>query len=804
MMSKLLRRLGIVAACLLVSAAAGVLAGCSRSAADEPPELIVWFVGGLTPGRKAMLHEFERRSGMKVVASIQTNGMDPQRLMCAIAGGAVPDVVYQDRFAVAQWAARDAFMPLDEFVKGSEQIRPENYYDACWEEAQYDGKLFAVPDSTDDRVLYYNKDHLSRAGYVDSKGDARPPRTWAELQEYAVTLSEYDARSNLTRAGFIPNYGNSWLYMYGWQAGGEFMSADARTCTLDDPPIVKALQFMVDIYDAVGRGGPESPGAVQVDAFAQSFEGGERDPFFTGKVSMKIDGNWVLGNIADFAPNLNYGMAPAPAPEGEEPITWSGGFSWTIPVGVASPQASWEFIEWMTSEEAYLLEAEVQSRYNVSRGKTYVPTMTARRDVNQKLFEAHVEANPDLPPSLAGDFQLCMDLMEVSRYRPVCAVGQLLWDEHVRAWERATRHEMTPQEALALGSQTVQAQLDQVYEAAPGPIVNWYIPLWGTIACVIIAAAAIIRRTGWRPSKGVRSESVAGYLFTGPWLLGFIVLVAGPIVVSIIFSFCRYDVIHPARWIGLDNYATMLGGGDPSFWKSLGNTLFMMIGIPLGMTVGLAIAMLLNTKVAGMSFYRTVYYLPAIVPTVASAILWIWVFNPTNGMLNAVIDVTINPILALFGAHWSPKWLADPGLWCGSKMAIIIMGLWGAGSGMIIWLAGLQGVPQHLYDASIVDGAGVWHRFWHVTIPQLTPYIFFNLIMGIIGTLQIFEQSYIMTQGGPVDSTLFYVYHLFNKAFRYFEMGFASAQAWVLFVIILILTLVQLRLAKLWVYYESD
>ncbi len=397
-----------------------------------------------------------------------------------------------------------------------------------------------------------------------------------------------------------------------------------------------------------------------------------------------------------------------------------------------------------------------------------------------------------------------LDLMENSRYRPVCAVGQLLWDEHVRAWERATRREMTPEEALRVGAETVQKQLDQVYEPTPGPPVNWWIPLWGTLACVLISAAVIVWRSGWRPGQGIRTETLAGYAFTAPWLLGFIVFVAGPIIVSIIFSFCRYDVLHEARWIGLENYHTMLAGADPTFWKSLWNTLFMMIGVPLGMVVGLAIAMLLNTKVAGMSVYRTVYYLPAIVPSVASAILWIWVFNPTNGLMNALIDLTINPVLERFGAHWSPKWLADPGLWCGSKMAMILMGLWGAGAGMIIWLAGLQGVPQHLYDAAIVDGAGPVKRFWHVTIPHLTPYIFFNLIMGIIGTLQIFEQSYIMTQGGPVDSTLFYVYYLFNKAFRYFEMGFASAQAWFLFVIILILTLIQLRLAKLWVYYEAE
>jgi len=781
---------------------ATVVAPCARAAVPAK-ELVVW-TSALTPGRKAMLHEFERRSRAKVIASVIANNMDPQRLMCAIAGGAVPDVVYQDRFAVGQWAARGAFTPLDDYVAGSPEITAANFYKACWAEATYDGKLYAVPDSTDDRALYYNKDLLSRAGLVDAKGNARPPRTWAELEDYALKLSEYDAHGAPTRAGFIPNYGNSWLYMYAWQNGGEFMSPDGRTCTLDAPENAGALQFMVDIYDAVGKGDESHPGAAQVDAFSQSFEGGERDPFFTGKVAIKTDGNWVLGQIVDYAPNLNYGVAPAPVPAGGDYITWSGGFSWVIPGGARDTQLSFDFIQWMTSRDAYLLEADVQSKYNLSRGKSFVPTMTARRDVNEEIFGLYVEHNRDLPPTLAGDFRMFLDLMEVSKYRPVCAVGQLLWDEHVRAWERATRHEMTPEQALAIGRETVQEKLDELYKARVGTPINWWVPLGGSIALVIVAASVLLARSPWRPGQPIRKETVAGYMFTSPWLLGFVVFTAGPIVVSVIFSFSRFDVLHPAEWIGTENYATMFLGRDPTFWKSLWNTLFMMMGIPVGMAVGLAVAMLLNTKVSGMSLYRTVYYLPAIVPTVASAILWIWVFNPTNGLLNAVIDVTINPLLGLFGHHWTPKWLTDPGPLFGSKMAMIIMGLWGAGSGMIIWLAGLQGVPQHLYDAAIVDGAGPWRRFRNVTIPHLSPYIFFNLIMGIIGTLQIFEQSYVMTQGGPVDSTLFYVYYLFNKAFRYFEMGFASAQAWFLFIIILILTLIQLRLAKLWVYYESD
>ncbi|HOM80993.1 MAG TPA: sugar ABC transporter permease, partial [Armatimonadota bacterium] len=259
----------------------------------------------------------------------------------------------------------------------------------------------------------------------------------------------------------------------------------------------------------------------------------------------------------------------------------------------------------------------------------------------------------------------------------------------------------------------------------------------------------------------------------------------------ILLSFCEYDVLHPVAWAGLDNYRAL--PRDPLFWKSLGNTLFMVLGVPLGMAVSLGVAMLLNARVKGMAFYRTIYYLPAIVPAVASSILWIWVLNPQFGLVNVALQ-------RLFGIT-GPQWLQSE-LW--SKPSILLMGLWGAGAGMIIWLAGLKGIPETLYEAAEIDGAGGWAAFRHVTIPMLSPYIFFNLIMGVIGTFQIFTQAYIMTGGGPVDSTLFYVYYLFNNAFRYFKMGYASALAWILFVIILALTLLQLRLGKRWVYYEGE
>jgi multiple sugar transport system permease protein len=262
-------------------------------------------------------------------------------------------------------------------------------------------------------------------------------------------------------------------------------------------------------------------------------------------------------------------------------------------------------------------------------------------------------------------------------------------------------------------------------------------------------------------------------------------------------------VLHPARWVGIQNYHWLTSPTDdwPIVSKSIYNVAYLaLVSIPLTMAVGLAIAMLLNAKVKGMNWYRTVYYLPSIVPVVAGAVLWIWILNPEYGLINAAWRSTLG---AWFGVE-APKWLTSE-IW--SKPALILLSLWGAGSGMILWLAGLQGVPQALYEAAQLDGANAWQQFRNVTLPMISPYIFFNLIIGTIGVLQMFDQVYIMTgdpYGGPADSTMVPVPLLFKNGFQYFKMGYASALAWMLFGIILILSLIQLRLSNRWVHYEAE
>ncbi|SHE37077.1 carbohydrate ABC transporter membrane protein 1, CUT1 family (TC 3.A.1.1.-) [Caldanaerobius fijiensis DSM 17918] len=292
-----------------------------------------------------------------------------------------------------------------------------------------------------------------------------------------------------------------------------------------------------------------------------------------------------------------------------------------------------------------------------------------------------------------------------------------------------------------------------------------------------------------RFSKETRRNLKAGLLFISPWLLGFIMFTLYPVIASFYYSFTSYDVLTPPKWVGFSNYAQLFTK-DNLFWKSLYNTFYYTIfSVPLSMVFGIALAALLNMKVKGMAVYRTIYYLPTIVPVVASSVLWMWMLDPQIGIINGILQSLGIP---------GPGWLIDP-KW--SKPALIMMSLWGVGGSMLIYLAGMQDVPQELYESVEIDGGVWWHKFRYITLPMISPVIFFNLIMGMIGAFQYFTQAYVMTQGGPMDSTLFYSLYLFNNAFRYMHMGYASALAWILFVIILIATLIVFNSSARWVYY---
>ncbi|MDQ6623812.1 MAG: extracellular solute-binding protein, partial [Verrucomicrobiota bacterium] len=686
---------------------AAVLAGAlwflspSRAIHDEPGLIEISFLGDNGPNSTAVddaIRVFESESraahardpsqpAYRVLRGQNASRdltADPTRFLVSVAGGEPPDLILFDRYAVSEWAARGAFLKLDPFIARDltsdrpDAIRPENYYRSCWEEVRYDGATYGVPERVDDRALFYNKDMLKRAGYVDAQGEARPPQTWEELAAMAPKLTERDARGQIERLGFAPNFGNAWLYFYAWMNGGAFLTPDAKTCTLNSPPVVQALEWMTQVYDTIG-------GAPAVYAFQSSTQVGQLDPFTIGRVAMKIDGYWNYPeNLAQFGSNLNYGVAVPPLPaaqvaKGRAGFSWVSGWCFAIPSTARKKEAGWELLRFLCSQRAAEIIGESNRLTLESQGRLYVPTQNGNRAINEWLYQRYIASNPSIPDKVRDGVKLMNDMIDTSPFRPVTPVGQLLFNEQKRATENAIFHKLTPQASLDESTRVVQREIDRVLSPPRGPELPWRYFLW-IYAAMIVAAAAVIYWWETRPSAAAvegtrsryfRSQWRGGWLTASPWIIGFIVLTGGPILFSIVISFCDYDILNPARFVGLTNYRTMLTQ-DPLFWKSIGNTFYMVLGIPLGMALSLAIAMLLNLEIRGVAVWRTFFYLPSIVPAVASSILWIWIFNPNAGLMNH--------FLLAFGIH-GPNWLQDEQT---SKPALILMGLWSAGGGMII------------------------------------------------------------------------------------------------------------------------
>ena len=318
-----------------------------------------------------------------------------------------------------------------------------------------------------------------------------------------------------------------------------------------------------------------------------------------------------------------------------------------------------------------------------------------------------------------------------------------------------------------------------------------------------------VSTTNLSPRRPWRWSRLAPLAFISPWLVGFLALIAWPFAASLYWSFCRYDLLSPPEFVGLENYrrlADELAAGD-RFGQALWNTAYYaLVSVPLSILLGVGLAVMLSWQVRGQAIYRTIFFLPSVVPVVASSVLWMWLLDPQRGLVNHLLYVLGFDPPGWFKSHreglWPPAWLSgEAGL--GSKDALVLMTLWGVGNFMIIYLAAIGDIPRQLYEAAQLDGAGPWRRFRHVTLPMLSPVIFFNLVMGLIHAVQAFTQAYMVSngQGEPAGSTLLLSLHLFLSAFKELDMGYASAMAWVLFVLVAAATAALFRTSRHWVHY---
>lgn len=297
------------------------------------------------------------------------------------------------------------------------------------------------------------------------------------------------------------------------------------------------------------------------------------------------------------------------------------------------------------------------------------------------------------------------------------------------------------------------------------------------------------RTRWWHPWR----NELNGILFASPAILGTLIFVIGPMIYSLYMSFTDFSGTSVPNWIGVENYARMIGGRDLYFYKSLRVTVYyVLLAVPSSIIFSFLLALLLNQNIKGRALFRTIFYLPSIVPVIAISFIWMWLLNPDLGLANQLLRAVGLPrSMWIYGENTVIPSLA-------------LMNLWTTGGVTVIFLAGLQNVPRHLHEAIEIDGGGAWDKLMHVTIPMMTPTIFFNLIIGLIGGFQIFSQAYVMTNGGPNNASLFYVYYLYREAFQFSRMGSASAIAWVLFLIIMVFTALIFRTSSNWVYYEGE
>lgn len=787
---KRLHRIGQVVALVATIVSIAAL-GSPAAAADStsaPTTITFWncfTTGELREGLLPVIEAFNRSQDRCRVEILDVPLIEDKLLM-TVAGGAPPDVVMFDRFRIAQFAALGAFAPLEPLAT-RDGVRREDFFTAAWDECVFLGHLWGVPINTDVRVLFWNRTLFREAG-LD-----RPPRDWDEMVEFSKKLTKpANSSAPLTQVGFVPTFGNTWLYLYGWQKGATFLD-DAGDVKVNQPATLAALEWMKRTLDWYG--------VDRIKRFEGGFGNDALNPFVIGKLAMVGDEVSLTSAIRRYRPDLDYDVAPLPWPRDGVHATWSGGFSLVVPRGARNMEASWEFIKFMSGRDAQTSFGVRASALPANRLATDVPFYSS--DPKWRVFVSE---------------------MEYSHYRPLSVAGSAVWDAMLRARDFVTYGVKAPKQALDDAQGEIDRALREAREAENYPLIDWTRTLWMVVPIValLLAGRAIVSWRRYRANPFLRREARWGYLMAGPVIAGLLIFNLGPIVTSIILCFTWFDVLNPARAVGLMNFTRMFSG-DELLGITIWNTLFFVVlAVPLGLCMALAAALLLNEPLRGRKFFRSVFFLPVVTPVIAASLLWMWLFNAEYGMLNALLTPIVQsapaqaladglsavvrslsfavPGMAEFHLRLeAPNWLGDPN-W--SKPAIVIMSVWGFGQAMIIFLAGLQRIPRQLYEAATIDGADTLQKLRYVTIPMLSPTIFFNLVIGLIGSLQVFAQIFVMTYGGPVDSTMFYVLHLYRQAFVHLRMGYASALAWVLFMVILLLTLGQFKLARKWVHYD--
>ncbi len=695
------------------------------------------------------------------------------KLQTMFAAGDPPDAFYLGFEKVADLASKDLLADIDKLIaqdeaSGVPTLNLDDFYTSVVNCYRFDaetqrigsGKLIGVPKDFTTVGFYYNKDLFKKAGVPFPSPDGW---TWDEFVSAARAI------------GKLPNcYGadfatwEAMVRLFVWNHGLDFATPDWKTFKLDDPELHATLKKLQGWFHNEDR--------TLVSAKTQLETGME--PFLAGNVGMAGPfGRWKCPTYR-LIDGFDWDYAPLPHEEGHKPRNGVFTVGWAIAKESKRKEQAWRFIKYLSSRRGQELMCgaglAIPVLKDVAHGSSF--SNPTQKPNNYRVYlDAAEYAEPiDWPADPRYLHQLRVRLEDIYKLnKPVVPAMQRV----AREW-KVNRDEANP-------------------DSAPMP---WTSITWSIVLPLIgLVAAGMVFWWLRRPKGLAGREEIAGSLMISPWVVGFLSITAFPVVLSLLLAFTKWSgmtTLDGAQWIGLDNFRT-LWHSDDTFRHSLMITgLYALLAVPTGQLAALFAASLINHEFKAIGVFRAIWYLPSVLAGVGMAVMWKWVFHHEHGLLKTVLD----PLLP-FGLT-SPAWFEkDADTW--GVLAFVIVNLWIIGGTMMIYLAGLKGIPRDLYEAAEIDGAGAWGRFTHVTLPMLSPVIFFNVVIAVIGSFQIFTQAYVMTGGGPGDATRFYVVRLYNQAFDFHEMGYASAMAWILLVLVLVLTLLMMWGSKRFVYYEA-
>ncbi|QDU70943.1 extracellular solute-binding protein [Mucisphaera calidilacus] len=715
------------------------------------------------------------------------------KLKTMLAAGTPPDLFYLRYEDLPDFAQTQMLLDLEPYIARDREEGQAEWVDDVfpillnayrWNDEQRlagSGTLYGIPKDFTPLLMYANLDLFNEAG-VEVPYDGW---TWTEFREAMrkiAALGDPDDPNRRVYGGIIKTW-PSVIRTFFWNFDGEYFGGpegnEFSNVALDEPGAQETLDFIRTLR-------MEDKSIFNATGLSQD----EDDLFRRGRIGIIAPvGRWYTPRFRQID-EFDWDVIPIPHKEGVEPTTGIATVAWSIASQSKHPEAAYTLLKFLCAAEGQQMIAEqglaVPSRMSVAYSDDFLA--------------------PGLRPKNA---ELYLELAETARLAQVPTNNRFDQILDTELAKTLRLNELTPAEAAAEIERQWLAELASPLQTKEYPLMPWrtLAIVAGVILVIAVTAGAYLAR---RQQLGAidRAQERTGFAFISPWLLGFVVFLLGPLMVSLLLSLTSWSAMAPlsaARFVGFDNYVHLFTY-DEQVWQALWVTFYYtVLAVPIVQTAAILVAVMMNARVPGIAFFRTAYFVPSVVTGVALVTLWITIFNNDQGLLNMVLRNLLAPFNTLLGTTLEPPdWFGVDGA-VFAMPALVLMTLWGVGGGMIIYLAGLKNIPDSLYEAARIDGANAISQFINITIPMLSPLIFFNVIMGIIGSFQVFTQAYVIrgSTGGTDENLLFYVLYLYDHAFRNHNMGYASALAWVLFLIVLVFTLFIFRGSRGMVHYEG-